>query len=201
MFEGGIRDATREALAVLHHEEDDQMENSQYHQFLSRGREGVVVVVLPTEDRDCIRCSADQVKLTRALVWDLDEVIKEIKQLGEHGEEASWRIIELEALCKKKEDAAKRLKEEMANLEGMIQSRDEPIMEMTDEFGLNHMGEDNEDEDDDEEGDDNDGGDTAAPLTVVPPLVPVPPAAAPEVIIIVEEEEDPCGDGSGIGGP
>jgi hypothetical protein len=68
MFEGGIRDATREALAVLHHEEDDQMENSQYHQFLSRGREGVVVVVLPTEDRDCIRCSADQVKLTRALV-------------------------------------------------------------------------------------------------------------------------------------
>jgi hypothetical protein len=40
--------------------------------------------------------------------------------LGEHGEEASQKITELEALCKKKEDAAKKPKEEKANLEGMI---------------------------------------------------------------------------------
>jgi hypothetical protein len=92
---------------------------------------------------------------------------------------ARWRITELEALCKKKEDAVKKLKEEKANLEGMIQSRDELIMEMADEFGLNHMGEDNEDEDDDEEGNDNDRGDTVAPPAAVPPLIPVPPTAAP----------------------
>jgi hypothetical protein len=29
-FEGGIRDAAREALATLHHVDDDQMEHSQY---------------------------------------------------------------------------------------------------------------------------------------------------------------------------
>jgi hypothetical protein len=40
--------------------------------------------------------------------------------LSEHGEEASQKITELEALCKKKEDAAKKPKEEKANLEGMI---------------------------------------------------------------------------------
>jgi hypothetical protein len=29
-FEGGIRDAAHQALVVLHHEEDDQMDHSQY---------------------------------------------------------------------------------------------------------------------------------------------------------------------------
>jgi hypothetical protein len=57
-------------------------------------------VVLPVGDCDCIGCFADHVKLTRALVRDLDEAIKEIKQLGEDGEEASQKITELEALCK-----------------------------------------------------------------------------------------------------
>jgi hypothetical protein len=52
-----------------------------------------------------------------------------------------------------REDTQK-LKEEKTTLEGMIQSRDELIMEMAEEYGLNHMGEsdDNEDEDDDDEG-------------------------------------------------
>jgi hypothetical protein len=35
------------------------------------------------------------------LVRDLDEVVKEVKLLGEHEEESSKKIIELEALCKK----------------------------------------------------------------------------------------------------
>jgi seryl-tRNA synthetase len=52
------------------------------------------------EDHEHIGCFSDQVKLTRALVRDLDEVVKEIKQLGKHGEEASRKITELEALCK-----------------------------------------------------------------------------------------------------
>jgi parvulin-like peptidyl-prolyl isomerase len=58
-------------------------------------------VVLPTEGCDCIGCFADQVKLTHALVQDLDEAVKELKLLGEHGEEASQKITKLEALCKK----------------------------------------------------------------------------------------------------
>jgi hypothetical protein len=35
MFEGGIRDATRQALDMLRREEDDQMEHSQYRHFPS----------------------------------------------------------------------------------------------------------------------------------------------------------------------
>jgi hypothetical protein len=45
-------------------------------------------------------CFTDQVKLTRALVRDLDEAIKATKLLGEH-EELRQKVIELEALCKK----------------------------------------------------------------------------------------------------
>jgi hypothetical protein len=39
--------------------------------------------------RDRMGCFANHVKLTHALVQDLDEAIMEIKLLGEHGEEAS----------------------------------------------------------------------------------------------------------------
>jgi hypothetical protein len=61
----------------------------------------------------------------------------------------------------------------------MIQSRDELIMEMAEEYELNRMGEntDDEDEDDDDEG------------NVVAPPAPAPaPATVPEVII---KEETP----------
>jgi hypothetical protein len=34
-FEAGMREATREALAVLRHEADEQMAHSQYRHFLS----------------------------------------------------------------------------------------------------------------------------------------------------------------------
>jgi phage gp45-like len=44
------------------------MEQSQYHHFSSRTREGAEAVVMPIGDRDHIGCFADQVKLTRALV-------------------------------------------------------------------------------------------------------------------------------------
>jgi hypothetical protein len=46
-------------------------------------------VVLPAGDHDRIGCFADQVKLTHALVRDLDEAIKEVKLLGVHKEESS----------------------------------------------------------------------------------------------------------------
>jgi hypothetical protein len=135
--------------------------------------------VMPAGDRDHIGCFVDQVKLTRALVRDLDEAIKEINLLGEHEEESSLKIIELEALCKRLREDAQRLREERTTLEGMIWSRDELILEMDEEYGLNHMGENDDDEDDNDEG------------NAVAPPAPVP-AAVPEEII---KEEDPMENG------
>jgi hypothetical protein len=79
-----------------------------------------------------------------------------------------------------REDAQK-LREEKTTLEGMIQSRDELILEMAEEYGINRMEEnnDNEDEDDDDEG------------NVIAPPAPAP-AAVPEEII---EEEAPVENG------
>jgi hypothetical protein len=67
-----------------------------------------------------------------------------------------------------------RLEEEKATLEGMVESRDELIMEITRETGLDRMGEDVEDEEEDEDADNR--GDPAIPL------VPAPPATAHEEI-------------------
>jgi hypothetical protein len=78
-----------------------------------------------------------------------------------------------------REDAQK-LKEEKAILEGMVESHDELIMEITKETVLDRMGEDVEDEEEDEDADD--GVDATAPP------VPVPLAAALEEIV---EEEGP----------
>jgi hypothetical protein len=47
---------------------------------------------------------------------------------------------------------ARKLREEKITLEGMIQSHDELILEMAEEYGLNCMGENDDDEDDDDEG-------------------------------------------------
>jgi phage gp45-like len=44
------------------------MEQLQYYHFPSHAREGAKAVVMPIGDRDYIRCFADQVKLTQALV-------------------------------------------------------------------------------------------------------------------------------------
>jgi hypothetical protein len=124
--------------------------------------------VMPTGDRDHIRCFTNQVKLTRALVRDLDEAVKEVNLLGEHEEESSQKIIELEALCKRLREDAQKLREEKTTLEGMIQSRDELILEMAEEYGLNHMGEN----DDDEDEDDDDEGNAIAPPAPAPTAVP-----------------------------
>jgi hypothetical protein len=75
-------------------------------------------------------------------------------------------------LCKRLREDAQKLKEEKATLEGMVQSRDELIMEMTEEYGLNCMG---ENDDDEEEDDDDEGNAVTHP-------VPVPSATAPEEI-------------------
>jgi hypothetical protein len=48
-------------------------------------------VILPAGSHDRIGCFTDQVKLTRALVRNLDEVIKKIKLLEEHEEESTRR--------------------------------------------------------------------------------------------------------------
>jgi hypothetical protein len=62
---------------------------------------------------------------------------------------------------------------------GMIQSHYELIMEMTEEYGLNHMGENDDDEDDDDEG------------NAVTPPTPVPTAVPEEIV----EEEAPVENG------
>jgi hypothetical protein len=82
------------------------MEHSQCRHFPSRAQEGGEAVVMPAGDPGHIGYFTDQVKLTRALVRDLDEAVNKVKLLGEHEEESSQKIIELEALCKRlREDA------------------------------------------------------------------------------------------------
>jgi hypothetical protein len=61
----------------------------------------VEAVVVPVGGHIRMGCFTDQVKLTHALVQDLDEATKEVKLLGEHEGELSQKITELEILCKK----------------------------------------------------------------------------------------------------
>jgi hypothetical protein len=72
-------------------------------------------------------------------------------------------------------------RDKKTTLEGMIQSRDKLILEMTEEFVLNHVGEndDYEDEDDDNEG------------NAVAPPAPAPATVTEEII----EEEAPVENG------
>jgi phage portal protein BeeE len=70
----------------------------------------------------------------------------------------------LEALCKRLREDAQKLNEEKTTLDRMIQSRDELILEMAEEYGLNRMGEN----DDDEDEDDNNEGNIVAPPTTAP---------------------------------
>jgi hypothetical protein len=87
-----------------------------------------------------------------------------VKLLGEHEEESSQKITKLEALCKRLREDTEKLREEKTTLEGMIQSREELIMEMAEDYGLNHMGENDEDDDDE--------GNTVAPLHLQLRLLP-----------------------------
>jgi hypothetical protein len=103
-FEAGMREAAREVLAILRHEVDEQMAHSQYRHFPSQAEERSEAVILPNGGHDRMGCFTNQVKLTHALVRDLDEVIMEVKLLGEHEEESSQKITELEALWKKLRD-------------------------------------------------------------------------------------------------
>jgi hypothetical protein len=109
----------------------------------------------------------------------------EVKLLGQHEEESSQKITALEALCKMLREDAQKLREEKTTLEGMVESRDELIMEMAKEYGLNCMGENNDDEDDDDEGDA-----AAPPATDVPPPTPAPPTDVPEEIVKQEAPVD-----------
>jgi hypothetical protein len=76
---------------------------------------------------------------------------------------------------------AQRLREERTTLEGMMESHDELILEMAEEYGLNCMGESEDDEDED----DGDEGNAVAPPALAP-------AAVPEEIV---DEEDPVENG------
>jgi hypothetical protein len=136
-------------------------------------------MILPAGGHNHMGCFTDQLKLTHALVRNLDEAVKEVKLLGEHEEESSQKVTMLEALCKKLREDTQRLEEEKAALEEMVESRNELLMEITREIGLDRMGED-EDEEEKEEDADNGGYATAPPTAAPPPLVP--PAAVPKEI-------------------
>jgi hypothetical protein len=84
-----MREAAHEALAILHHEADERMVHSQYRHFPSRDEEGAEAMILPAGGHNHMGCFTDQVKLTCALVQNLDEAIMEVKLLGEHEEESS----------------------------------------------------------------------------------------------------------------
>jgi peptidoglycan hydrolase CwlO-like protein len=99
--------------------------------------------------------------------------------LGEHEEESSQKITELEALCKRLREDAQKLREEKTTLEKMIQSHDKLILEMAEEYGLNHMVKNNDDEDDDDEG------------NAVAPPAPAPAAMPEEIIDEVPAENGP----------
>jgi hypothetical protein len=136
-------------------------------------------MVLPAGGHGCMGCFTDQVKLSHALVRNLDEAVKAVKLLGQHDEESSQKIIEPEALCKKLREDTQRLEEEKATLTKMVESCDELLMEIARETGLDRMGEDEDEEEEEEDADD--GGDAAAP----PP--PASPVAVPEEV----DEEGP----------
>jgi peptidoglycan hydrolase CwlO-like protein len=97
----------------------------------------------------------------------LNEAVKEVKLLGEREKESSQKITELEALCKKLREDTQRLEEEKDTLEGMVESRDELLMEIARKTGLDHVGEDDEDEEEEEGADDRE--DAAAPPAATPP--------------------------------
>jgi chromosome segregation ATPase len=54
------------------------------------------------------------------LVRDLDKVVKEVNLLGQHEEESSQKITDLEALCKRLREDAQRLREERTAWERMM---------------------------------------------------------------------------------
>jgi hypothetical protein len=160
-------------------------------------------VILPTGGHDHVGCFTNQVKLTRALVWDLDEVVKEVKLLGEHEGESSQKITELEYLCKKLREDTQRLEEEKATLEEMVESHDELLMEIAREVGLDRMGEDEDEEEEEEDADDggdaDDRGDAAAPLAVMPEeideegpveVIPNQEALMPHEVILADVEPE-----------
>jgi hypothetical protein len=182
-LEARIRDATHQAMAVLCHKEDYQMEHSQYQHFPSWAYEGVDAVVLPDGDRDCVGCLLDEVKLTHARNEELDQAAKEIRQFGDQGAEASQRITKLESLCKQHEQAIMKLKKEHTTLElGR---------------GLDGMGEDDNEDDDDDRGDAATPAAAASPEVVAKeeedPKTLIPKLESPELlkIILLNEEPEP----------
>jgi hypothetical protein len=155
-------------------------------------------VILLVGGHDRMGCFTDQVKLTRALVQNLDEAIKEVKLLREHEEESSQKITKLEAICKKLREDTQRLEEEKATLVEMVESRNELLMEITRETGLDRMGE-NEDEEEEEEDVDDRGDAPLTPPTVMPKevdeegpveVIPEQEALMPHEVILADVEPE-----------
>jgi hypothetical protein len=85
-----------------------------------------------------------------------------------------------------REDTEK-LREEKTTQEGMIQSHDELIMEMAEEYGVNRMGEN----DDDEDEDDDDEGNAVKSPSPAPAAVPKEIIKQEAIVEMVPEQEAP----------
>jgi hypothetical protein len=59
MFEAGVTEATREMLAILCHEADEQMVHLQYYHLPSQAEEWSKAMVVPARDHDRMGCFTD----------------------------------------------------------------------------------------------------------------------------------------------
>jgi hypothetical protein len=84
-----------------------------------------------------------------------------------------------------REDAQK-LKEEKTTLKGMVQSCDELIMEMAEEYGLNRVGENDDDEDDDDIGNTPEEINDEGPVE----MIPEQEALVPHEVILADAEPE-----------
>jgi hypothetical protein len=78
------------------------------------------------------------------------------------------------------------LKEENTTLKGMVQSCDELIMEMAEEYGLNRVGENDDDEDDDDIGNTPEEINDEGPVE----MIPEQEALVPHEVILADAEPE-----------
>ena len=94
-FDAGIRDAARQALAVLRFEMDSSLRVSQFAHFPRRASGSLEVAVLPAASTDTADRLREQVCLTTALDRELTMALDEIEELHARNDEQEERIRQL----------------------------------------------------------------------------------------------------------
>jgi hypothetical protein len=86
-FAVGIRDAARQALMVLHHQESTVFWRTQYHHFLLKETDGLDVCVYDKVRNDSTGWLIEQVRLAMATDRALTEAMREIEELHKRCDE------------------------------------------------------------------------------------------------------------------